>query len=63
MKERSFWLNVNKIALNVAKTEVIFFKTKHKPYAPDLRLKLCRKRLYNAKYLKYLGIKTDENLN
>ena len=27
----SFWLNANKIDLNVAKTEFILFKTKHKP--------------------------------
>ena len=63
LKELSFWLNANKIALNVAKTEVILFKTKHKPCDTDLRLKLCRKRLYKTKYLRYLGIKIDENLN
>ena len=49
--------------LNVAKTEVILFKTKHKPCDTDLRLKLCRKKLYKTKYLTYLGIKIDENLN
>ena len=48
MKELSFWLNANKLALNVAKTEVIL---------------LCRRRLYKTKYLRYLGIKIDENLN
>ena len=63
LKELSFWLNANKIALNVAKTEVILFKTKHKPCDTDLRLKLSRKRLYKTKYLRYLGIKIDENLN
>ena len=63
MKKLSFWLNVNKIALNVAKAEVILFKTKHKSCDTDLRLKLCRKRLYKTKYLRYLGIKIDENLN
>ena len=65
MKELSFclWLNANKIALNVAKTEVILFKTKHKPCDTDLRLKLSRKRLNKTKYLRYLGIKIDENLN
>ena len=63
LKEFSFWLNTNKIALNVAKTEVMLFKTKHKPCDADLRLKLCRKRLYKKKYLRYLGIKVDENLN
>ena len=63
LKELSFWLNANKIALNVGKTEVILFKTKHKPYDTDLKLKLCRKRLYKTKHLRYLGIKIDEYLN
>ena len=31
LKELLFWLNANKITLNVAKPEVILFKTKHKP--------------------------------
>ena len=62
-KELSFWLNANKIALNVAKTEVIVFKAKHKPCDTDLRMKLCRKSLYKTKYLRYLGINIDENLS
>ena len=37
----SLWLNANKIALNVAKTEIIFFKIKHKPCDTELKLKLC----------------------
>ena len=48
MKELSFWLNANKIALNIAKTEVILFKTKHKPCDTDLRLKLCRKMFHKT---------------
>ena len=63
LKELSFWLYANKIALNVAKTEVIPFKSKHKPCDTDLRLKLCRRKLCRTKHLRYLGIKTDENLN
>ena len=63
LKELSFWLNANKIALNVAKTEVIFFKTTHKPCDTDLRLKLRRNRLCKTKCLRYLGIKIDEILN
>ena len=45
------------------KTEVILFKTKQKSCDTELRLKLCRKRLYKTKYLRYLGIKIDESLN
>ena len=41
----------------------MLFKTKCKPCDTDLRLKLCRKRLYETKYLRYLGKKIDENLN
>ena len=62
LKELSFWLNENKISLNVAKTEVILFKTKHKSCNTELTLKLCSKRLFKTKYLRYLGIKIDENL-
>ena len=54
-KDLKFWLNANKIALNVAKTEVILFKTKCNPCDTDLTLKLYRKRLYKTKYFRYLG--------
>ena len=41
----------------------MLFKTKRKHYDTDLRLKLCRKRLYITKCLTYLGIKIDQNLD
>ena len=44
-------------------TEVILSKTKHKPCNTDLKHKLCRKRLYKTKYLRYLGIQIDQNSN
>ena len=40
LKELSFLLKADKIALNVAKAEVILFKTEHKPCNTDLRLML-----------------------
>ena len=40
LKELLFWQNTHKVALNVAKTEVILFKSKHKPCDTDLGLKL-----------------------
>ena len=39
LRELSFWLNANKIALNVAKTEIILFKTRNKNYDVDLKIK------------------------
>ena len=41
----------------------ILFKTKHKPCVTELRLKLCRKILNKTNHARYLGIKTDENVN
>ena len=63
LRELSFWLNANKIALNVAKTEIILFKTSNKNYDADLKIKLCRKRIHASPYVKYLGVFIDENLN
>ena len=63
LTELSFWLNANKIALNVAKTEIILFKTSNKNYDTDLKIKLCRKGIHASTYVQYLGIFIDENLN
>ena len=63
LRELCFWLNPNKIALNVAKTEIILFKTSNKNYDADLKIKLCRKRIHASPYVKYLGVSIDENLN
>ena len=63
LKELSFCLNENQIALNIAKTVVILFKPKHKPFDTALKVKLCKKILYKTKYFRYLGTKIDENLN
>ena len=62
-RELSFWLNANKIGLNVAKTEIILCKTSNKNYDADLKIKLCRKRIHASQYVKYLGVFIDENLN
>ena len=63
LRELSFWLYSNKIALNVAKKEIILFKTCNKNQYADLKIKLYRKRIYASPYVKYLGVFIDENLN
>ena len=62
LKQLSLWLNANKISLNVAKTKVILFKPKNKQLDTDLKLTLCRKRLYTTTQVKYLGILNDDKL-
>ena len=63
LKYLSYWLNANKICLNVSKTEVVLFKSVRKQTETTLKLKLNGKRLYTTNSVKYLGIKIDENLN
>ena len=50
------WLNANKISLNVKKTEMVIFKSKQKKFEGDLKIKLCRKRLYLTAVLSGLRI-------
>ena len=61
LRELIFWLNANKILLNVAK--IILFRTSNKKYDADLKIKLCRKRIHLPLYVKYLRVFIDENLN
>ena len=63
LRELSFRLNANKIALNVAKTEIILFKTRNKNYDADVKIKLYRKRIHASPYVKHLGVFIDEDFN
>ena len=63
LKQLTHWLNANKIALNVKKTELVFFKPKKKKNDYDLCIKLAGKKLIQTSSVKYLGIKIDANLN
>ena len=63
LKNLTYWLNANKISLNVKKTELVIFKHQRKELDSPIKVKLSRKRLYISKSVKYLGIKIDENLN
>ena len=63
IKHLSNWLNANKISLNVKKTEMVIFKSKHKKFEGDLKIKFCGKRPYPTDSVKYLGVKIDTNLS
>ena len=57
------WLNLNKVCLNVSKTEVALFKSSRKFTDVRLKLKLNGKWLSSTNSVKYLGINIDEYLN
>ena len=62
LKSLLYWLNANKISLNVTKTEVVIFRAKGKVFDTDLKLKMCGKKLYLSHHVKYLGVYLDECL-
>ena len=63
LKNLLYWLNANKISLNVKKTELVIFKSKRKHFDGEIKLKLSRKRLFPTGTVKYLEVKIDGNLS
>ena len=63
LKSLTYWLNGNRISLDVKKTELVIFKQERKKLDCPIKIKFSRKRLYPSKSVKYLGIKIDKNLN
>ena len=61
IKNLVHWLNANKIALNVGKTELVLFKPIRKKIDYALSLKLNGKRLFPTTSVKYLGIKVSSD--
>ena len=42
---------------------MVIFKSKQKKFDGDLNIKLCGKRHYTTKSVKYLGVKIDTNFS
>ena len=63
LKSLNQWLKANKISLNASKTEILIFRHHKKTLDYDLKIKLDGKRLYPSKFVKYLGILIDSQLN
>ena len=55
------WLKVNKVHLNVAKTEVVLFKSNSKRVDYNIRIKLDGNLMRFSKVTKYFGLLVDEN--
>ena len=47
LKNLLYWLNANKISLNVKKTELVIFKSKRKQFDGEIKSKLSRKTFPN----------------
>ena len=62
LKSLSNWLNANKIALNVSKTEIVTSSPPKIQLNHERKIKLVGKKLYQTDSIKYLGIHLDKYL-
>ena len=58
----SRWLNVNRLALNVSKTNFVIFRSKRKALNHNVTLILNRKAIEQKDHVKYLGVLVDQHL-
>ena len=63
LKLLSQWLNVNRLALNVKKTNFVIFRSNRKAANYNVVLILNRKALAQKDHVKYLGILMDQHLS
>ena len=57
------WLDCNKLALNIDKTNFVLFHSPRKILPDQINIKFGHKKVSRAKYVKFLGILLDEHLN
>ena len=57
------WLDANKLALNVVKTNFAIFHSSQKPLCENIIIKFGKQHVKKAKHVKFLGLLLDENLS
>ena len=63
LKKLSLWLNINRLALNVGKTNFVIFRSPNKKSNHNVTIIMNKKALQQKDHVKYLGILLDEHLN
>ena len=63
LKHVKKWLDANKLALNIDKTNFIIFHSPHNSLDRTVSIKVGREHVNHARYVKFLGLLLDENLN
>ncbi len=56
------WLDCNKLALNIGKTNFVLFHSPRKKLPDHINIKFGRENISRSKYVKFLGILLDEHL-
>ena len=57
------WFKVNKLSLNISKTNFMFFSNKKRKKTKNLLIKINGEKLKRAKTTKFLGVLVDDHLN
>ena len=57
------WLNVNRLLLNIDKTNFIVFHPYNKPIKKRITIKINNKAIKEKEYIKYLGVLIDSTLS
>ena len=63
LKKLSLWLNLNRLALNVAKTNFVIFRSTQKATNFNVTLLMNKKALQQKDHVKYLGVLLDQHLS
>ena len=58
-RELNKWLNVNRLSLNIDKTNFIVFHPYNKPIKKSIIIKSNNKAIIEKEYIKYLGVLID----
>ena len=57
------WSTLNKLALNIEKSNFVLFYTISKPPSRSLKIKIGNKRLNEKNHVKFLGVLVDSTLS
>ena len=63
LRKVKLWLDVNKLSLNIDKTNFIIFKSPHHPSSDTVSIKIGNCPIKQTRYVKFLGVLLDENLS
>ena len=63
LQNLSLWLKVNRLALNIDKTNFLIFHSTKRLKNHNVTLKLDKKAISEQTYIKYLGVLIDSHLN
>ena len=63
LKQLSLWLKINRLALNISKTNFVIFHSNQRKLTHNVTLKLDKKALCQKDLINYLGVYVDSHLN